>query len=314
MAKVVSQSWKKLSDDERYEWTEMARLDRERYEREKANYKGPWKVPDIEDPNVPKPKKPLTAFFAYSNERRRLIAKANPSLSGREISSLLSQMWKECSVDEKKPYQDLEARNRQVYRQQREEWEERRRSLAAAAGAVAQLQQHDGSDVSENSVVAVSGRDSIEERISPTVSTSYPIMDTDRTTSKPAAVDFSKKQAPTTASPSPAKVDDHQRGRRRPQFIKDVLGSFHPLEPDLSGAILHRTVQQDNTAARFENYSMEDILQDDELFEDFSPSQVRVSPSGRTRSVEDIWGDGELFEEFAPSDGPSNMPHQRGSR
>jgi hypothetical protein len=53
VAKVVAQSWKALNDDERAVWMEMGRVDRERFEREKAAYHGPWKVPK-HHPDAPK--------------------------------------------------------------------------------------------------------------------------------------------------------------------------------------------------------------------------------------------------------------------
>ena len=63
VAKIVSQSWKDLPDAQKKKYQEMARVDRERFEREKALYKGPWKVPDVKDPNIPK--KPVSAFLAF---------------------------------------------------------------------------------------------------------------------------------------------------------------------------------------------------------------------------------------------------------
>lgn len=115
MAKLVSQSWNILPEAERQPWEEMARLDRERYDREKAAYKGPWKVPDVKDPNYPK--KPVSAFLAFSNARRKDVAAANPTLSGAELSTLLSQLWKQCPEEVKQVYRQDEARKREVYKQ-----------------------------------------------------------------------------------------------------------------------------------------------------------------------------------------------------
>ena len=84
MAKLVSKSWKLLNAKEKEKWEDMARIDKERYEREKALYKGPWKVPDVKYPDAPK--KPMSAFLAFGNERRKAIAEANPLMSNAEIS------------------------------------------------------------------------------------------------------------------------------------------------------------------------------------------------------------------------------------
>jgi hypothetical protein len=58
VAKLVSQAWKEISDEERDTWEELARKDKARYEMEKSMYTGPWKVPAMKrsqkDPNAPK--------------------------------------------------------------------------------------------------------------------------------------------------------------------------------------------------------------------------------------------------------------------
>mgnify|MGYP005851077441 CR=1 FL=1 len=124
VAKMVSQSWKSLSDEERAPWIEMGREDRERYEREKASYKGPWKIPDVKDPKAPK--KPQSAFLAFSNERRKIVAKANPNMSGTEISGLMSQLWKECPEHMKQAYRDQEARERKTFKTAFAGWERKK--------------------------------------------------------------------------------------------------------------------------------------------------------------------------------------------
>lgn len=45
VAKMVSESWKKLDPEERKVWDLKAEKDKERYELEKTQYKGPWKIP-----------------------------------------------------------------------------------------------------------------------------------------------------------------------------------------------------------------------------------------------------------------------------
>lgn len=111
---MVSQAWKDLSDSERAKWIDIGRRDRERYDREKAVYKGPWKVPDVKDPHAPK--KPMSAFLAFGNERRRSIADANPQLSNVEISNVLAQLWRDCPPDVKEEYRQREAKERALFK------------------------------------------------------------------------------------------------------------------------------------------------------------------------------------------------------
>ena len=85
VAKMVSQSWKNLSDEQRAPWLEMGRKDRERYDAEKAAYTGPWKVPAVSSTTLAAaavagdaPKKPMSAFLAFSNQRRKAIVTPKP--------------------------------------------------------------------------------------------------------------------------------------------------------------------------------------------------------------------------------------------
>ena len=45
IAKMVSESWKGLTPEDRKDWDEAADQDKKRYEQEKSTYKGPWKIP-----------------------------------------------------------------------------------------------------------------------------------------------------------------------------------------------------------------------------------------------------------------------------
>lgn len=48
-----------------------------------------------------KPKKPLGAFFLYSNQKRNEIKKKDPSLSITEISKVIGADWKSLTEEEK---------------------------------------------------------------------------------------------------------------------------------------------------------------------------------------------------------------------
>lgn len=45
ISKRISQAWKDLSPSERQKWNLIAKKDKERFIREKMNYKGPWQLP-----------------------------------------------------------------------------------------------------------------------------------------------------------------------------------------------------------------------------------------------------------------------------
>ena len=120
---MVSEAWKNLSAEERDIWDEKARLDKERYEMEKSLYDGPWKVPAIKsskDPNAPK--RPMSAFLAYSNSKRSAVKRENPGLTNAEVSRVLASLWRNADEQEKKRFIDEEFALRQQYKTSIADW------------------------------------------------------------------------------------------------------------------------------------------------------------------------------------------------
>lgn len=126
IAKLVSKAWKELSTEDREEWDDMARKDKLRFEVEKSLYTGPWKVPaqkrSQKDPNAPK--RPMSAFLAFSHARRAEVKSKNPGMNNAEISRVLAKMWKDASEDEKKDYIKQEYELRQKYLSEIAVWRE----------------------------------------------------------------------------------------------------------------------------------------------------------------------------------------------
>lgn len=120
---MVSEAWKNLSPEERDIWDEKARLDKERYDLEKSLYDGPWKVPAIKsskDPNAPK--RPMSAFLAYSNSKRSAVKRENPGLTNAEVSRVLASLWRNADEQEKKRFIDEEFALRQKYKTSIADW------------------------------------------------------------------------------------------------------------------------------------------------------------------------------------------------
>ena len=106
---MVSQSWKTMSREERSQWEDLARQDKERYEAEKRIYTGPWKVPAVDMRGSRKPNKknpPAIAFQRFCNEWRAQVQTANPTATAEEVSVILSKMWRGVSPIEKKRYEE----------------------------------------------------------------------------------------------------------------------------------------------------------------------------------------------------------------
>lgn len=132
---MVSHAWKNLSSDEREVWEDMARRDKARYEVEKKFYSGPWKVLATKrtqkDPNAPK--RPMSAFLAFSNLKRAEVKENNPGLGNSERSRVLAKMWKEAPEDERKKYIDNEYKLRQTYKTAIAEWRRNSEGVMQAA-------------------------------------------------------------------------------------------------------------------------------------------------------------------------------------
>ena len=116
---MVSEAWKALVPEDREEWELKAEADRARYEEEKANYKGPWKIPahnkrSTKDPSAPK--RPMSAFLAYSNSRRAGLKRLNPKATNSDLSKMLSKSWKELDGEERAKYMEEEAGKRNQYK------------------------------------------------------------------------------------------------------------------------------------------------------------------------------------------------------
>jgi hypothetical protein len=133
IAGQISDEWRNLKQDAKRKWDEMARQDKERYQREKAEYAGPWKVrTNLRKPKDPNsPKKPVPAYFAFSNERRQEVKNSNPSATNGEVSRLLSKMWKDAPEEVRKFYLDREAEERERYTESMAEWKAKRRREVA---------------------------------------------------------------------------------------------------------------------------------------------------------------------------------------
>jgi HMG (high mobility group) box len=110
--------------DEKEAWENKARKDKARYEVEKSMYKGPWKVPankrTPKDPSAPK--RPMSAFLAFSNKRRAGLKREHPDATNADLSKMLSKTWKEAPEELRKKYMEEEAELRAHYKVEMSKW------------------------------------------------------------------------------------------------------------------------------------------------------------------------------------------------
>jgi HMG (high mobility group) box len=124
IAKKVSEAWRQLSAAERKVWDDLAARDKARFDVEKQMYQGPWKVAanrrTPKDPSAPK--RPSSAFLAFSNKRRAELKKSNPNATNADLSKMLSKTWKTCDEETRREYTEAEATLRAKYKVNIAEW------------------------------------------------------------------------------------------------------------------------------------------------------------------------------------------------
>lgn len=123
VSKKSSEKWRNLSREERAIWEVKAEEDKERFRREKAKYTGPWQIPWKRAKKNPKaPKRPMSAFLFFSQERRRSIKEEHPGMRNTEISRVLGGMWNKAPPEERAPYIKHEAAEREKYKIEIAKW------------------------------------------------------------------------------------------------------------------------------------------------------------------------------------------------
>ena len=65
------------------------------------------------DPNAPK--RPMSSYFLFMNERRPILQKEKPELKFGELTKSLTDDWKSLSDKEKKKYEDMAAKAKEIY-------------------------------------------------------------------------------------------------------------------------------------------------------------------------------------------------------
>lgn len=123
LSKYTSHMYKSLTPEEKAQWEERSRRDKERFDEEMAAYVPPlgysetgdllpeFAVPRKnsrripKDPNMPKRARGSYVLFTF-DERPRIIAEY-PGISFTDIGSILGQRWRDLPVEDRQKYEDL---------------------------------------------------------------------------------------------------------------------------------------------------------------------------------------------------------------
>jgi hypothetical protein len=113
VAKIVSSDWRTMQPQQKDIWEEKARIDKARYEEEMAEYRTNIKINGGGNGFIPK--RPMSAYLAYSNKRRAALKRMYPDATNAELSKMLAAAWKTAPLDVKAEYVEDEARLRALY-------------------------------------------------------------------------------------------------------------------------------------------------------------------------------------------------------
>lgn len=114
----VGQQWTAMADADKVSYVNMAQKDKARHDAEMVNYVPPppqliekgrkgGKLRFKKDPNAPK--RPLTAYLIFTNEKRPALSANNSGLKLSEIAKKIGLMWGAMSDHDKLPYQNQQA-------------------------------------------------------------------------------------------------------------------------------------------------------------------------------------------------------------
>lgn len=131
VSKAVSVRWKAISEEEKKEYVEMNKQDKERYARELEEEKQrkallPPSSSDSDDEPAKKKKKSnvkraRTAYMFFCMEMRKKIKEKNPEFSFKELAQALGAAWREQT--DKTTWLEQEKEDRDRYKQEKEKEE-----------------------------------------------------------------------------------------------------------------------------------------------------------------------------------------------
>lgn len=127
--KKCAGKWKSLTAEQKSPFENMAALDKLRFQEEVKIFPTTpggkdKKKKKLKDPN--EPKKPLSAFFLFSNEKRLAVKAENAEFSIGEIGKKLGEMWRGMSDASKVPFEEAAKRAKEKYARAMEAFKEGR--------------------------------------------------------------------------------------------------------------------------------------------------------------------------------------------
>ena len=122
IAKKIGEKWKELSDEEKQKYSDLAAADKERYEKECADVvaaggsigkKASKKAAKKEKASGPK--KPLSAYFVFTSQKRKELLAEDPSLKITDLAKKMGEIWGTLSEADRAPFQKIADEDRERY-------------------------------------------------------------------------------------------------------------------------------------------------------------------------------------------------------
>ena len=160
IATKISAMWKEISDEDKAPYEEKAAADKARYLKEMETYvppeptsdddepaakKSPKKKAPKKDPNAPKKGKGSYMFFAEA--KRSEFKELYPELSFGDLSKKIGEAWKTITDEEKAPYEENAAKDKERYLRETEAYEKMKKEALAMSSS----SESDDSDDSDDS-------------------------------------------------------------------------------------------------------------------------------------------------------------------
>ena len=144
ISKELGRLWKEATADDKLKYEELAKADKERYTKEMESYVAPPATNEDgnddpkddstvevarkknkvkkkkKDPNMPK--RGLSSYIFFMQDRRKSIVAKDESLTLAEISKELGRLWKEATADDKLKYEDLAKADKERYTKEMESY------------------------------------------------------------------------------------------------------------------------------------------------------------------------------------------------
>ncbi len=122
VTKHLAKEWANVSEKDKKKYLDLAEKDTARYNKEMESYTPPadTEVTETKRTRAQKkertgPKRPLSAYMYFCADMREVIKTENPEMTGKEVPSELGRRWKALSDEEKKPYEEKQALDKERY-------------------------------------------------------------------------------------------------------------------------------------------------------------------------------------------------------